>query len=292
MDNTKETLLDWLKRSPSNNDYNKGIYDFRLEELPAEFNGRTIRTGVFCYALITKGSATILIDNQQKRLKRRHIFLVAPRMTITVDHRSDNFASACICLEPAFFDRLFTSGYAYKLLHVDKYPATAIEIGNNDYDNVLKTMQLFARYLPVNHPPEMIDYLANFLLLQIAEILFEHISNLPMQINRADELYRLFRRLLAENYRTEHNIGFYADRLNVSQAYLSRTVRKVSGQSIRYYISEVLLSEARRLLVFKDSNIKEIAEKLGFSDQSSFGKFFKKETGLSPHNYRCRKGHI
>ena len=106
------------------------------------------------------------------------------------------------------------------------------------------------------------------------------------RVSRADTIFRLFRKLLAENYRKEHELLFYATSLNVSRTYLSRMIRQVSGKTVNDYIKEVLYRDARRLLIFTDLTVKEIAEQLGFSDQSSFGKFFKKESGTSPANFR------
>ena len=63
-------------------------------------------------------------------------------------------------------------------------------------------------------------------------------------------------------------------------------IRQISGKTVNNYIAEALYTDARRLLVFTDLTVKEIAEQLGFSDQSSFVKFFKKKSETSPANFR------
>ena len=55
---------------------------------------------------------------------------------------------------------------------------------------------------------------------------------------------------------------------------------------MRFHLSELICADARRLLECTDMEVKEIADTLGFSDQSAFGKFFAKKTGLSPQKYR------
>ena len=122
--------------------------------------------------------------------------------------------------------------------------------------------------------------------VEITKIIDNQSARSSGKISRPDELFRLFRKLLAEHYRHEHTIAFYADRLHVSRPYLSRIIRQVSGKTVNTFIMEALLTEAKRLLVFTDLAIKGIAESLGFADQSSFGKFFKKGTGMSPLNFR------
>ena len=88
-----------------------------------------------------------------------------------------------------------------------------------------------------------------------------------------------------ENYRQHHDIGFYAESLHISTTYLSRIVKHITGHTVRFHISELLCADARKLLECTNLDIKEIAEKLGFSDQSVFGKFFVKKTGLSPMKF-------
>ena len=162
----------------------------------------------------------------------------------------------------------------------------ALQLDNDDFAYVHKTLELLVHSLTFNYPVEMMSHLVNFLLLQITKIVDNQSARSSGKISRPDELFRLFRKLLAEHYRHEHTIAFYADRLHVSRPYLSRIIRQVSGKTVNIYIMEALLSEAKRLLTFTDLAIKGIAESLGFADQSSFGKFFKKGTGMSPLNFR------
>ena len=79
---------------------------------------------------------------------------------------------------------------------------------------------------------------------------------------------------------------FYASELNLSSHYLTLIVKQVTGQSVSDFIYEMLYSEARTLLSHSKLSVQEIAAKLNFSDQSSFGKFFKRKSGLSPKEFR------
>ena len=92
----------------------------------------------------------------------------------------------------------------------------------------------------------------------------------------------------SHNYKKHHDILFYANNLNISTTYLSRIVKNITGHTVHFHISELLCTEAKRLLDTTDMGIKEIADELDFSDQSVFGKFFVKATGVSPLKYRKR----
>ena len=84
----------------------------------------------------------------------------------------------------------------------------------------------------------------------------------------------------------EHKVDFYAAHLNLSAHHLTQIVKLVTGQSVSDFIFEMLFSEARNLLTHSKLSIQEIATTLNFSDQSSFGKFFKRKAGVSPVDFR------
>lgn len=109
-------------------------------------------------------------------------------------------------------------------------------------------------------------------------------QNLPTR----DELLFLFIQLLDKHCKEEHNVTFYAGELCVTPEHLSNVLKQISGKTVSKWICEALLHEARKLLRESDRNLtlQQIADLLHFSDQSAFGKFFKKNTGMSPLQYK------
>lgn len=103
---------------------------------------------------------------------------------------------------------------------------------------------------------------------------------------RSSELYNDFMRAVNEHYRSNRDVHFYADKLNVSSRYLAQVTRRMSGLTPKNIIDEHLIHEIERQLKFSGKTIQEIAYSLGFSSQAHFTKFFKKLRGTSPTNYR------
>ena len=95
-----------------------------------------------------------------------------------------------------------------------------------------------------------------------------------------------FVRLVRKFFRVEHSVRFYADSLCISPKYLSLVVKECTGRSADEIIDEHLLLEAKNLLRFSGKNIQQVAYELNFSNQSSFGKYFKHLTGLSPSEFQ------
>ena len=81
-------------------------------------------------------------------------------------------------------------------------------------------------------------------------------------------------------------MAFYASQLCISPQYLSMLLREQTGKSANKWIDDAVLMEAKMLLKTPQLSVQQVAEQLHFSDQSTFGKFFKKHIGLSPLEFR------
>lgn len=286
MEHTKEKLSALVREMQTATTYNKGVYILSIEFFLDKYNNEMFRAGAFFYILVETGTAEFVVDCHSYIVGKGDMLLVAPRMSIELMKKSSDFGTCGLCMEPFFFDSLSIGNYVYKQLYNSSHTTYVLRLEDSDTGHIRKTLDLMSHYLTSDHPAEMAGSLVNFLLLQITEIFHSQNVHPAGRVRRSDALFRLFRKLLAENYRKEHELQFYADSLHVSQTYLSRVIRQVSGKTVNNYIAEALYTDARRLLVFTDLTVKEISEQLGFSDQSSFGKFFKKKSETSPANFR------
>lgn len=286
MEHTKETLSTLVREMQTVTTYNKGVYILDIEFFLDKYSNEMFRAGAFFYILVETGTAEFVIDCHSYIIGKGDMLLVAPRMSVKLMKKSSDFGTCGLCMEPFFFDSLSIGNYVYKRLYNSSHTTYVLRLEDSDTVHIRKTLDLMSHYLTSDHPAEMAGSLVNFLLLQITEIFHSQNVHPAGRVKHSDALFRLFRKLLAENYRKEHELQFYADSLHISQTYLSRVIRQISGKTVNNYIAEALYTDARRLLVFTDLTVKEIAEQLGFSDQSSFGKFFKKKSETSPANFR------
>lgn len=286
MEHAKETLSTLVREMQTVTTYNKGVYILNIEFFLDKYSNEMFRAGAFFYILVETGTAEFVVDCHSYIVGKGDMLLVAPRMSVKLMKKSSDFGTCGLCMEPFFFDSLSIGNYVYKRLYNSSHTTYVLRLEDSDTVHIRKTLDLMSHYLTSDHPAEMAGSLVNFLLLQITEIFHSQNVHPAGRVKHSDALFRLFRKLLAENYRKEHELQFYADSLHISQTYLSRVIRQISGKTVNNYIAEALYTDARRLLVFTDLTVKEIAEQLGFSDQSSFGKFFKKISETSPANFR------
>lgn len=91
-----------------------------------------------------------------------------------------------------------------------------------------------------------------------------------------------FLRLVREYHRSQRAISFYAEKMYISPKYLSLVIKESTGKSAGEWIDQYVIQEAKNLLRYSGKNVQQIAYELNFSNQSSFGKYFKNLTGMSP----------
>ncbi len=107
-----------------------------------------------------------------------------------------------------------------------------------------------------------------------------------LHFSRQENLVLKFNNLAQQQFREIRAVKKYAEQLNVSAKYLTEVIKEYSGKKASDMIHDLVIMEAKFLLSKSQLSIGEIADKLCFSDQSFFGKYFKRHTGISPKAFR------
>ena len=105
-------------------------------------------------------------------------------------------------------------------------------------------------------------------------------------ISRHQELFQQFKTLVSHHCERERNIPYYADQLHITPHHLSAVISRASGRSAMYWINRAVVLRAKVLLRTSGLLTYEIAERLHFANPPAFNNFFKRETGLTPKEYR------
>ncbi len=110
------------------------------------------------------------------------------------------------------------------------------------------------------------------------------------QYSRKQMLCHQFMQLIREHSVCEHQVPFYTEKLCITPRYLYEiTTQYMNGKTPKQLIDEQLIAEAKVLLNEPHLSVTEIAEQLNFTDQSYLSRFFKKNTGISPKEFRQQK---
>lgn len=111
-------------------------------------------------------------------------------------------------------------------------------------------------------------------------------ENYEFKDDKETRLYKDFSILVEQNYRKLHSVTDYANRLGVSPKSISKHFKKIGSKTPLDFIKNRIIVEAKRLLIFSDKNVKEIAFELGFNDPAYFTRFFTKATTQSPLQFK------
>lgn len=125
-------------------------------------------------------------------------------------------------------------------------------------------------------------------IYQMLQFVRERTRNINIEENgsRRSNYVRDFMQLVHTYHRHERGVAFYASKLFISPKYLSLIIKEATGRSAAEWIDEYVILEAKNLLRFSGKNVQQVAYELNFSDQSSFGKYFKHLTGMSPTEFQ------
>lgn len=132
---------------------------------------------------------------------------------------------------------------------------------------------------------EMLQMMLKRLLILCTRLYKEQENYAAFDKNSMD-LVREFNFLVEQHFKEKHTVAEYADLLNKSPKTISNVFAKIAEKKPLQYIHERRMLEARRLLCYTDFPVKEIAFEIGFEDLQAFSRFFKKQEGISPTEYK------
>ena len=132
------------------------------------------------------------------------------------------------------------------------------------------------------------SYLKIF-LLQVYKLKDSHQEELQASPEPRYLVYRSFKMKLEQQYRLQHAVQYYAAELAITPRALNEITHKYAGKTVSDLIKERLMLEAKRLLHHGKHSVKEIAGTLGFEDAANFTRFFTKNEGVSPQNFRLKE---
>ena len=244
--------------------------------------------------VILKGTFQIVIDNIRHTCtsSNNNIVNIKPVNTITGLLPSNDFEGHIIILPKSFMDRAdhgvkpipFRDVLSMRFQHTITIPKTRIETLTAYFHLILENSR-------TNESPLSRSIFQHTVLLyhlKIAQMIFAEMEKQQKKelISRSSLLCNQFTQLLTRHIEKEHEVAFYADQLNITPHYLTKITHKYIGLPANKIIANELITHASLLLRNPDYTLQQIADRLHFCDQSSFGKFFKKHTGKTPAAYR------
>lgn len=151
--------------------------------------------------------------------------------------------------------------------------------------NVFSLVQTACSIKDVYHE-ELVSSTIHTLIVLLSS--FRH-DQIKSQRDTDNQLSKQFNNAVIEHYRESREISFYANMFHLSPKYFSTLIKRETGISAGEWIDRYVILQAKTLLECQSNlTIQQVADQMGFSEQASFSRFFKKQTGMTPTEYRER----
>ena len=239
------------------------------------------------FLLCTKGECSINVHLDNYQMKKNSLAIIFPGLFFQIIEKSNDcrFVFLAFSADLIHSSRLFSfsiefTPYIFEqpVLNLSPKAGKLVE----DY------FMLFVRakqLAPKMFNREQATVAYTQLILGVGG-LFSKDSVKEKKRNREQAIIKTLIRLLIDEYKNERSISFYADKMHLTAQYLSCTIKKMTGKTLTDIISNLVIHDAKAKLRSTELSIQEISDSLNFSDISSFGKYFKRYTGLNPSQYR------
>ncbi len=257
----------------------------------SKFHGMT---DAFCIIVVCRGSLNIMTDAHSYSLSRGDIAFIPPGKTLNLDLSMSPIEGYIMVLSSDFFELLQIPIVISK----DKLLVKDNELNSEEVvlRKINQIFELIKDELSNNNNDDLFtkEKLLNLVSVFYIEILNAYAKSSPVaknlckssSFNRKNKICKDFFILVNQHLREERNLKFYADKLCISPKHLSLLIKETTGLSANRLITDAVIHEAKRLLQNSGNSVKEISYLLNFPNQSFFGKYFKREVGLSPSNYQ------
>lgn len=136
------------------------------------------------------------------------------------------------------------------------------------------------------------DYkiISKMLINQLLFILKREKLNFGVKKNlsRAEQISAEFLLLIEDHFYQKKSVKEYAKMLDITPKHLTETIQATLHHTALSYIHVRIVKEIQYLLCFSEMSIKQIASMLNFETLSLLGRFFKRQEGMSPKEYRLK----
>jgi len=237
----------------------------------------------YIFFVLEKGSASIMIDFQNLDLPESCLYYILPSQ---VHQRIKNDAGDgwFIAVDTSLIPSECRSVFEGRLFLQQPCPLKNIEM-----KNCLDLMTLLYDEYQQERNDKFSLMAMHALLKSFLAIVagyYDLEGSTDSKISRPAQITAQFRNLLASEMRTIKSPSDFAERLNVSETYLSEVIKKATGYPASYWIHQEIIMEAKRLLYYSQLTVKEIAHDLGYTDHSYFSRLFRKVTGMPANEFR------
>ena len=245
-------------------------------------------------SVVVRGSCTIKINLQEFKLKTNDLYFIAPDAVIEMVEAENNLIIKTISNSTDFLLNMrlpYNSEGQVDYLTIDRTPVWPLT--ENESSRILQLMdqmELNVKAIGI-HPygEQILNHTFIVFFYELRALGRKYSSASLNRHSRKENLTINYLSLVKKNFRTHRLVKHYAELLYITPKYLTETIKEQTNKTAGEVIDSFVMLEAKTELANTTKGIAQIADELHFSDQSFFGKYFKRHAGVSPKVYRSSR---
>lgn len=256
------------------------------EEIPSILSYPNVVEGLVV-VLFMKGSAWVEVNLKKYEVKESQILLLVPGNIIQYHGKSEDFFAKFLFFTFDFIENFDIDKSFPIFSYVSDSPCLLLD--TEDMEKLSEFHDFIRKKDKQKHHSlykESIRNLLNSFIYDVCAIYLKSKSTEDQSISRKDELIKNLFNLILKNYRKERTTAFYANKLFLSPRYLSTTIKNTTGKTVVEWVDQAVILEAKSLLKSSTMTASQISDSLNFPNPSFFGRYFKRQTGMTPKEYQ------
>ena len=277
-----------------------GSIDFTIQSIPdihpqLPYTSPVLQANYFSFILTNEGSGTYYLDDNKFPFASKSFYFTNPGHVKSYELQESKEA-LIITLSDTFLQEnvQFEIFEEFPFLLAEKSPPYALSAGDFEefdtlYQQILREFNTDSVY-----KNKILGNLFTVLLIKLKEKFWSAYNPIE-EGNRDSQIVKSFKKQLEKAFTSildddandvKLQAQYFAEKLNLHPNYLNSVIKSKTDRTVNDWVSKRTLSLAKTLLLNTSLSAKEIAYKLGFSESTHFGRFFKKHTNLSPNAFR------
>lgn len=246
------------------------------------------------FLIIGSGEATLHINLSEYRIREGAFATILPGSIIFISDISDDFNFDAIAFSRGFTqDGDVVRNIFRRLESIIKLPVIMLESDESIWLQEFYSLFRITYNSISEHSTAYISIITNMLetLFCVLNAIYDRYRSTTSSktLSRKEEIVHSYFQLVLKHYDKERSVGFYADKLCITSTYLNALVKEVRGETASQIITNAVILYAKSRLKDTTDTVQQISDQLNFPNSSFFAKYFKREVGMSPSEYRNLK---
>jgi len=238
----------------------------------------------YIISVCKSGSLNVEYDASPAVFAPHDLAIIYPQHTLIAYSATSDYRATLIAVSAELYAKMGGLNFSNKRFAYEQLPHFSLT--HSQYDDMMvfaDTLCRITRFGLKSREDTLVSCI--YILSQIIDHF--HDTFFGSYADSIKWLSHRFYNAIIENCHQHRDVRFYADLFCLSPKHFSSVVKQQTGHTAGYWIQHYLVIRMKQTLTYEPATtVQSVADRFGFPDQASFCRYFKRQTGLSPTEYR------